>query len=86
MIVLYWFFIISILCLPKILNRPGAMMRILVLGSGVIGVTSAWYLVQQGHEVTVIDRQEALLRKPVRLMPGRSRRDTRPHGERRVFH
>ncbi|QXF33960.1 D-amino acid dehydrogenase small subunit [Photorhabdus luminescens] len=32
-------------------------MKILVLGSGVIGVTSAWYLVQQGHEVTVIDRQ-----------------------------
>ncbi len=33
------------------------MMKILVLGSGVIGVTSAWYLAQQGHEVTVIDRQ-----------------------------
>ncbi len=32
-------------------------MKILVLGSGVIGVTTAWYLVQAGHEVTVIDRQ-----------------------------
>jgi D-amino-acid dehydrogenase len=32
-------------------------MRVLVLGSGVIGVTSAWYLVRAGHEVTVIDRQ-----------------------------
>jgi D-amino-acid dehydrogenase len=32
-------------------------MRILVLGSGVIGVTSAWYLTRQGHEVTVVDRQ-----------------------------
>lgn len=32
-------------------------MRILVLGSGVIGVTSAWYLARQGHEVTVVDRQ-----------------------------
>lgn len=32
-------------------------MRILILGSGVIGVTSAWYLARQGHEVTVIDRQ-----------------------------
>ncbi len=31
-------------------------MRILILGSGVIGVTSAWYLRQQGHEVVVIDR------------------------------
>ena len=34
-------------------------MRILVLGSGVVGVTSAWYLAQAGHEVTVIDRQPA---------------------------
>jgi len=33
--------------------------KVLVLGSGVIGVTSAWYLAQAGHEVTVIDRQPA---------------------------
>ncbi|MGN6143655.1 MAG: D-amino acid dehydrogenase [Mesorhizobium sp.] len=32
-------------------------MKVLVLGSGVIGVTSAWYLAEAGHEVTVIDRQ-----------------------------
>jgi D-amino-acid dehydrogenase len=32
-------------------------MRIVILGSGVIGVTSAWYLAKAGHEVTVIDRQ-----------------------------
>ncbi|HAT31029.1 MAG TPA: D-amino acid dehydrogenase [Janthinobacterium sp.] len=32
-------------------------MRIVILGSGVIGVTSAYYLAKQGHEVTVIDRQ-----------------------------
>ena len=32
-------------------------MRVLVLGSGVIGTTSAWYLRQAGFEVTVIDRQ-----------------------------
>lgn len=32
-------------------------MKVVVLGSGVIGVTSAWYLAQAGHEVTVIDRQ-----------------------------
>ena len=31
-------------------------MRILILGSGVIGVTSAWCLRQAGHEVTVVDR------------------------------
>ncbi|TAL72904.1 MAG: D-amino acid dehydrogenase [Rhodanobacter sp.] len=34
-------------------------MRVLILGSGVIGVTSAWYLRQAGHEVTVVDRQPA---------------------------
>jgi D-amino-acid dehydrogenase len=34
-------------------------MRIAVLGSGVIGVTTAYYLAKEGHEVTVIDRQDA---------------------------
>jgi len=33
------------------------LMKILVLGSGVIGVTSAWYLARAGHEVTLVDRQ-----------------------------
>lgn len=32
-------------------------MRVLILGAGVIGVTSAYYLARAGHEVTVIDRQ-----------------------------
>ncbi|WP_407695640.1 FAD-dependent oxidoreductase [Shewanella psychropiezotolerans] len=32
-------------------------MQVIVLGGGVIGLTSAWYLAQAGHEVTVIDRQ-----------------------------
>ncbi len=32
-------------------------MKVLVLGGGVIGVTSAWYLHRAGHEVTVVDRQ-----------------------------
>ncbi|MBV8032590.1 MAG: FAD-dependent oxidoreductase, partial [Betaproteobacteria bacterium] len=32
-------------------------MKVIVLGAGVIGVTSAWYLAQAGHEVRVIDRQ-----------------------------
>ncbi|MCD7099284.1 D-amino acid dehydrogenase [Stenotrophomonas sp. MMGLT7] len=34
-------------------------MRVLVLGSGVIGVTSAWYLAKAGFEVVVVDRQPA---------------------------
>jgi len=32
-------------------------MKVVILGAGVIGVTSAWYLAKAGHEVTVIDRQ-----------------------------
>ncbi|WP_312159916.1 D-amino acid dehydrogenase [Acinetobacter sp.] len=32
-------------------------MRVIVLGSGVIGVASAYYLAQQGATVTVLDRQ-----------------------------
>ncbi|WP_264272669.1 D-amino acid dehydrogenase [Duffyella gerundensis] len=34
-------------------------MRVVILGSGVVGVASAWYLAKAGHEVTVIDRQPA---------------------------
>lgn len=32
-------------------------MKVLILGAGVIGVTSAWYLARAGHEVTMVDRQ-----------------------------
>ena len=32
-------------------------MKVLVLGSGVIGVTAAYYLARSGHEVEVIERQ-----------------------------
>ncbi len=31
-------------------------MKVLILGSGVIGVTTAHYLTEAGHEVTVVDR------------------------------
>jgi D-amino-acid dehydrogenase len=34
------------------------VMKVLVIGSGLIGVTTAYYLRRSGHEVTVIDRQE----------------------------
>ena len=34
-------------------------MKILVLGAGVIGTASAWYLSQAGHEVTVLERRDA---------------------------
>ncbi len=32
-------------------------MKVLILGSGVIGTTAAYYLARAGHEVTVLDRQ-----------------------------
>lgn len=32
-------------------------MRVIVIGAGVVGVASAWYLARAGHAVTVIDRQ-----------------------------
>ncbi|MFB0935750.1 MAG: D-amino acid dehydrogenase [Propionivibrio sp.] len=32
-------------------------MKVLILGAGVVGVSSAWYLSKAGHEVTVVDRQ-----------------------------
>jgi D-amino-acid dehydrogenase len=31
--------------------------RVVVLGAGVVGVTSAWYLARRGAQVTVLDRQ-----------------------------
>ena len=34
-------------------------MEVIVIGSGVIGLTSAWYLAKEGHSVTVIDRQDS---------------------------
>lgn len=32
-------------------------MHVMVLGAGVVGVTSAWYLRQKGYDVTVVERQ-----------------------------
>ena len=33
-------------------------MKVLILGSGVIGVSTAYYLAKSGHEVTVVDRRD----------------------------
>ena len=32
-------------------------MHILVLGAGIIGISTAWHLLERGHTVTVVDRQ-----------------------------
>lgn len=33
-------------------------MKILIIGAGVIGVTSAWYLAKSGHDVTVLEQAD----------------------------
>ena len=38
-------------------------MRVVVLGAGLVGVASAWYLAEAGHEVTVVDRQPEAARE-----------------------
>ena len=38
-------------------------MHVVVLGAGVVGVTTAWQLLEDGHEVTVIDRQPEAARE-----------------------
>jgi D-amino-acid dehydrogenase len=35
-------------------------MRVVVLGGGVIGVATAWYLAEAGHEVEVVERQSGV--------------------------
>jgi D-amino-acid dehydrogenase len=32
-------------------------MKVVVLGAGLLGVTSAYFLREQGHDVVVVDRQ-----------------------------
>jgi D-amino-acid dehydrogenase len=34
-------------------------MHIIILGAGIIGISTAWHLLEQGHEVTVVERQPA---------------------------
>ena len=41
-------------------------MHVVVMGAGVVGVTTAWYLRQQGHDVTVVCTEN-----PIRIDWGR---------------
>ncbi|MEK7200412.1 MAG: FAD-dependent oxidoreductase, partial [Bacteroidota bacterium] len=33
-------------------------MRVVIIGGGIIGLSSAYYLQQTGHEVTIIDKTD----------------------------
>lgn len=60
-------------------------MRVVILGSGVVGVTSAWYLSQAGHDVTVIDREPGPALETSAANAGRSLRAMPRPGLRRVY-
>lgn len=52
-------------------------MKVIVLGGGIIGVTTAWYLAEAGHEVTIVERREetgleASFQNGALLAPGHS--------------
>ena len=38
-------------------------MKVIVLGAGIIGISTAWHLLQRGHTVIVVDRQPAAARE-----------------------
>ncbi|WP_298933558.1 D-amino acid dehydrogenase [uncultured Ramlibacter sp.] len=38
-------------------------MKVLVLGAGIIGASTAWHLLDKGHDVTVVDRQSGAARE-----------------------
>ena len=38
-------------------------MKVLILGAGIIGTSTAWHLLERGHEVVVVDRQPAPARE-----------------------
>lgn len=35
-------------------------MKVVILGAGIIGVSTAWYLAQAGHEVEVLEREDSV--------------------------
>lgn len=45
--------------MPRSRHQRETAIKVLVLGSGVIGTTAAYYLARAGHQVTVVDRQAA---------------------------
>ena len=48
-------------------------MKTIVLGAGIIGISTAWHLLERGHEVVVVDRQPDAALKPALPTRRRSR-------------
>jgi len=48
---------------PELKPARVRIVKVIVLGAGVVGVASAWYLSAAGHAVTVIERQPAAARE-----------------------
>ncbi len=59
-------------------------MRVVILGSGVVGVASAWYLNQAGHEVPSLIGSRGPPWKPAPRMPGKSPPDMLHRGRHQV--
>ena len=50
--------------MPASPNGTGrSMKRVAVVGAGIIGVTTAWYLREHGFEVTVYDRRAGVVER-----------------------
>ena len=43
--------------------RPQSIMRVLITGGGVVGVTTAYQLLRDGHEVVLLERQDNVARE-----------------------
>ena len=55
-------------CTPSTLELPAPLvqqspMRVLIMGGGVFGVTTAYQLLRDGHEVVLLERQDAVARE-----------------------
>ncbi|KYB45503.1 hypothetical protein AB664_00775 [Brucella anthropi] len=61
-------------------------MQITILGSGVIGVTSAYYLAKLGMKSLSLTARKALHWKPASPMLDRFRRAMHRHGQHPAFH
>ena len=61
-------------------------MKVVVLGAGIIGTMSAYFLAKQGHEVTVIDRQDGVSMETSHANAGQLSYAFSSPGLHRVFH